>query len=181
MRIWLTRRAGFRRTIVATLVPLALGPACRPATPTLVTLDTYPLDIARTYEGSGPVAMDPVVSWDGHGSLRVHADSPIVVPIIDLPALRIDDTTIIYEAKIRTRDLDGLAYLEVRANLTGRGEYFSRGLRQPATGSQGWTSHQVKFHLKKGEVPSALRLSLVLTGPGTAWVDDVRLLRVVEG
>jgi hypothetical protein len=147
----------------------------------MVTLETYPLDVSRTTVQAGPVTMDPVVSWDGHGSLRVRTDSAAVVPIVDVPALDLDDTTILCDAKIRARELEGLAYLEIRCSLGERGDFYSRGLRSPLTGSQGWKSQQVRFHLRRGEVPSALRLSLVLTGPGTVWIDDVRLLRADAG
>jgi hypothetical protein len=165
----------------AVAIGLLVLAGCGAPEPSMVTLDTYPFDVHPSHRPEGAIAMDPIVSWDGKGSLRVRADSATVVPVVDLPALEMDDTILLYEAKIRTRDLDGLAYLEMRCGLGERGTFYSRGLRSPMTGSRSWTSQQVRFRLKPGEVPSSLRLSLVMTGPGTAWVDDVRLLRVDAG
>lgn len=143
----------------------------------VVHVEAFPLDIGRAFIPDGPVTMDPYLSWDGKGSLRIQADSAVVVPVVDLTDVDVEDAILVYEAKVRTRELDGLAYLEMSCRLPMRGTFYSRGLRAPLTGSQGWASQHVRFNLRPGEVPEAIRLSLVLTGPGTAWIDAVSLLR----
>ena len=59
----------------------------------------------------------------------------------------------------------------------GKGEFFSRGLQSPLTGTTDWTTEETAFFLKKGENPDNVKLNLVINGSGTAWIDDVRLLK----
>ena len=59
----------------------------------------------------------------------------------------------------------------------GRGEYFSRDLGSPLTGTVDWSAEETPFFLKKGENPDNIKLNLVVEGKGTVWIDDIRLLR----
>ena len=59
----------------------------------------------------------------------------------------------------------------------GRGEYFSRGLDNPLTGTIEWTRRQIPFFLKAGENPDRLLLNLVVDGRGTVWIDDIVVTR----
>ena len=59
----------------------------------------------------------------------------------------------------------------------GKGEFFSRGLQSPLTGTTNWTTEETPFLLKKGEKPDLVKLNLVINGKGTAWIDDVLLLK----
>jgi hypothetical protein len=59
----------------------------------------------------------------------------------------------------------------------GAGEFFSRALHAPLTGTTEWTTQETPFFLKKGEVPNLVRLNLVITGAGTVWIDDLTLAR----
>jgi hypothetical protein len=36
---------------------------------------------------------------------------------------------------------------------------------------------QTPFFLKKGEKPERVKLNLVITGKGTAWIDGIRLIK----
>lgn len=170
-----------RRRILAACLACVSGAACSEHSDEVTELESFPLDVSRTFIPDGDVSMDPYVSWDGKGSLRIHADSAVVVPVVDLREVEIDDALLVYEAKVRTRDLTGLAYLEMSCLFPDRGEFYSRGLRTPLTGSNGWSSQHVRFRLRPGEKPESIRLSLVLTGSGTAWVDAVTLFRFDAG
>ena len=88
-----------------------------------------------------------------------------------------ENARLIYSAELRTRDLEGKAYLEMWCHFPGMGEYFSRGLVDPLTGSQDWSSQETSFFLKKGENPDRVKLNLVVTGPGEVWIDDLRLVK----
>ncbi len=57
----------------------------------------------------------------------------------------------------------------------GRGEFFSRALATPLSGTTEWSSQQTPFLLKAGESPDNIRLNLVVEGPGTVWIDDIVL------
>lgn len=55
-----------------------------------------------------------------------------------------------YQARVRTQGVAGQVYLEMWCAFGAKGE---------------------------GENPSNVKLNVVMTGKGTAWIDDVRLLR----
>jgi hypothetical protein len=59
----------------------------------------------------------------------------------------------------------------------GKGEFFSRGLNRPMTGTMSWLTISTPFFLQEGQKPDLIRLNLVVSGSGRVWIDDVRLLR----
>ena len=67
--------------------------------------------------------------------------------------------------------------LAPRRGFPGKGEFFSRGLESPVSGSNDWGSDETPFFLKKGEKPDLIKLHLVVKGTGKIWVKDVELLK----
>ena len=121
---------------------------------------------------------DNTVSFDGEGSLRVQASDSMVLPVANITGLGIDNAVLIYQAHVKTRDLRGKAYVEMWCQFEGQGEFFSRDLSTPLTGTMDWSTEETPFFLKPGQRPDAIRLNLVVTGPGTVWIDDVNLLKM---
>ncbi|MEW5923057.1 MAG: hypothetical protein AB1746_03635, partial [Candidatus Zixiibacteriota bacterium] len=60
------------------------------------------------------VEFDSEISADGNGSIKVTCDEPIVVELYVLDDINIEDASLIYEAKMRSENLKGNAYLEMR-------------------------------------------------------------------
>ena len=60
--------------------------------------------------------------------------------------------------------------------IPGKGEFFSRGLDRPTTGTMSWMTAITPFFLA-GQKPDLIRLNLVVQGKGPVWIDDVHLLR----
>jgi hypothetical protein len=73
--------------------------------------------------------------------------------------------------------VEGRVFLEMWCHFLGKGEFFSRGLQSPLTGTTNWITEETSFLLRKGENPDTVRLNLVIDGKGTAWIDDIRLLK----
>ena len=82
-----------------------------------------------------------------------------------------------YQARLRTEDVQGQVYLEMWCHFPDKGEFFSRSVDTPLTGSTEWTTEETPFSLKKGENPDFVKLNLVFDGTGTVWIDDIRLLK----
>jgi hypothetical protein len=120
---------------------------------------------------------DKDISSDGNGSLRITATELTVVRLFELGDIDVEDARLIYQAKVRTEGVEGQVYLEMWCRFPGKGEFFSRGLQTPLTGTTNWTSEETPFFLKKGENPDNVKLNLVINGKGTAWIDDIRLLK----
>ena len=120
---------------------------------------------------------DSEVTADGQGSLRIETTTSVTVPLFSTGALGVDNATLLYQAKLRTKDLQGYAFLEMLCEFKGKGVFFSRAQQSALSGNSDWVLQQTPFFLKKGEQPGNVQLNLVITGKGTVWVDDVRLLK----
>lgn len=100
-----------------------------------------------------------------------------VLRLFEVPPPAVDKCMVIFRAKIKTEDLDGQAFLEMWCRFPGKGEYFSRGLENPVTGSNDWATYETPFFLKKGEKPDLIKLNLVIKGTGKVWIKDIELLK----
>lgn len=140
-------------------------------------LKHYPVDSLDNLINKSGVEIDRDVSSDQNGSLRITTSKPTTVRLYETGDIDIENARLIYQAKLRTKDVEGQVYLEMWCNFKGKGEFFSRALQSPLSGSNEWTSQETQFFLKKGENPDNVKLNLVINGKGTVWIDDIRLVK----
>ncbi len=138
----------------------------------------FSVDSTEGLVDAGAVSLDAGQSADGKGSLRIDAAGPVTVALFQTGDLDVENARLVYQAMLRSEDLQGQAYLEMWCDFAELGSYFSRALHAPISGSTEWQSQETPFFLQAGQNPENVRLNLVITGPGTVWVDDIRLLRV---
>jgi hypothetical protein len=143
----------------------------------MTDLRRFPLDSMEGVLTQSGVTFDEQISADGNGSLRIDASEPTTIRLFETGDIDIESARLIYHTHVRTENLDGQAYLEMWCHFPGKGEFFSRGLMDPLSGTTNWTTLETSFLLKKGENPDNVKLNLVINGKGTAWIDDVRLLK----
>jgi hypothetical protein len=157
---------------------LAFLVSCQPAQQTQVTdLRKFPLETLDGVLTKSNVELDKQASGGGKGSLKMTAAEPTVVRLFEVTDLDIDDARLIYQARLRTENLKGKAFLEMWCRFPGKGEFFSRGLQSTVTGTTEWVSCETPFFLKKGEKPDLVRLNVSIEGTGTVWVDGLKLLK----
>jgi len=133
-------------------------------------------DLAGVLTRDG-VELDTQVTSDGNGSIKIIADAPTTVRLYEVDDIDVDDAQLIYRARIRTQDVQGQVYLEMWCRFPGRGEFFSRALQSPISGSTEWISQETPFFLEKSQNPALLKLNIVIDGRGTVWVDEVSVVR----
>lgn len=150
---------------------------CTQPSAQVTELKRFPLNGTEGVISGSDVAFDTQVSSDGQGSLRIDVTKPTVVRLFEVRELHVENARIIYQAKVRTEGVNGRVYLEMWCHFPGKGEFFSRGLQTPLTGTTDWTTEETPFFLNKGENPDYVKLNLVIDGTGTAWIDDIRLLK----
>jgi len=106
--------------------------------------------------------------------------------LFEVPDPGVEDCRVLYRAKLKSEGLTGRAYLEMWCRLPGRGEFFSKGLANPVTGTNDWISCEIPFFLQKGQKPDLIRLNLVVvatgfifkkTVAGKVWIKEVELVR----
>ena len=123
------------------------------------------------------VEFDALTTSDGTGSLKISAAKPMRVRLYEVVGISAEDARLVYRAKLRTDGVQGQVYLEMWCRFPGKGEFFSRALNAPLTGSTEWTSQETPFFLEKGQNPDRVALNIVIDGRGTVWVDDVALVK----
>jgi hypothetical protein len=142
----------------------------------IVELKSFPIDNLDGLKTLSNVEIDSGISSDGHGSLKITAPDTTVVRLYEVNDIDIENGRLIYQAKIRSENLQGMAFIEMWCHFPGQGEYFSRGLQNPISGTTDWTTAETPFFLKEGEKPDLIRLNFVVAGKGNAWIDDIKLL-----
>jgi hypothetical protein len=140
-------------------------------------LKRFPINSIEGIITQSGVRFDREVSSDGNGSLKITATELTTIRLFEVGDIAIENARLIYQAKVRSEGVEGQVYLEMWVHISGRGEFFSRGLQTPLTGTTNWTTEETPFFLKKGEKPNYVKLNLVINGKGTAWIDDIRLLK----
>ena len=161
--------------LMVMLLATILVTSCAPPTPSEDILLRIPIQSPSDLLTHSGVSIDPLISSDGNGSARIESSEPITIRIAELEPPPFDTARIIYRARLRTQGLAGKTYLEMWCSFTGQGEYFSRSLHDPVTGTTEWTTIQTPFILQENQVPNRIRLNLVIDGAGTVWIDDVVL------
>jgi len=147
------------------------------APPAATELRRFALDDMQGLIARTGVQIDRQISIDGNGSLRIEAAEPTTVRLFETGDIDVENAVLLYQAHLRTENIEGQVYLEMWCSFAGRGEFFSKGLDRPLTGTTEWTKEQTSFVLEKGQNPDNVKLNLVIDGTGTVWIDDIRLLR----
>lgn len=142
-----------------------------------VEIMRFALDDAEGLITQSGVVIDKAVSSDGNGSLRIDATGPTTVRLFETGDVDIEYARLIYQAKVRTEDVQGQVYLEMWCHFPEEGLFFSKGLMRPLTGTTDWTTVETPFFLKQAQNPDNVKLNLVVGGKGTVWIDDIRLLK----
>lgn len=140
-------------------------------------LEAFALDDLRGVITRSGISIDKAISSDGNGSLRIDAEEPATIHLFETGDINIENARLICQAKVRTINVQGQVYLEMWCHFAGKGEFFSKGLMNPLSGTTDWTTLETLFLLKTGENPDNVKLNLVVTGKGTVWIDDIRLLK----
>ncbi len=158
-------------------VMVVLGVGCSPSAQQVVELKKFPVDSLEGVITQSGIQLDREASSDGRGSLKMVATEPTTIRLYEVSGVDVEKARLVYQAKVRTERIEGQVYLEMWVHFPGKGEFFSRGLQTPLTGTTNWTTEETPFFLKKGEKPDYVKLNLVINGKGTAWIDEIRLLK----
>jgi hypothetical protein len=159
------------------LAILLLVGSCAKNPENLTELRHFPLDGLTGVIAERYVRVDRAISADGNGSLQVTADRPTVIKLYELDNLDVENALLIYRAQMRTEEVKGRVYLEMLCHFPDQGEFFSRDVQTPLSGTTDWTTEETPFFLRQGQNPDRIKLNLVFDGTGTAWIDDIRLLQ----
>jgi hypothetical protein len=137
----------------------------------------YPCDSLEGLIRLSGIEVDNKVKSEGKASLKISLTEPAVIPLFETGDLDVEEAALVYQAKLRTEGVQGRVYLEMWCHFEGKGEFFSRGLDFPLSGTNNWSNMEIPYILKAGENPDNVKLNIVGEGTGTVWVDDIRLVK----
>ncbi|HSG30395.1 MAG TPA: hypothetical protein VLB82_02510 [Thermodesulfobacteriota bacterium] len=143
----------------------------------LKELKSYSLNGSDNIITKTGVEFDSAVSSDGNGSYRINVETPTIIKLFETGDIDIEKAKLIYRADIKTDNVAGSVYLLMWCVFNDKGEYFSRALHDPLTGTTDWKVQQTPFFLQDGENPDNIKLNLVINGKGTVWIDNIKLLK----
>lgn len=130
----------------------------------------------KTFDATAqPIAKDGVTA--DQNAWRIDTKENRSVRLFEVPDPGVENSMVTYRARLKAEKLEGRAYLEMWCRLPGRGEFFSKGMAQPVTGTSDWASYETPFLLEKGQRPDLIKLNVVIEGKGTLWIKDVELLK----
>jgi len=151
--------------------------SCKSRQTNPVELKHYPITQESRAISRDGLSFDQTVTSDGSGSFRMQTDKPATFRLFETGDIDVENARLIYRARVRTEGIQGIAYLEMWCQLPGKGEFFSRSLQSPLTGTNDWSTVETPFFLEKGQNPSNIKLNFVIEGKGTAWLDDIHLFK----
>ncbi len=166
------------RLLGAALLAASLAFGCKPSPDERPEMALYAdgLDSLRSVLTQSGVEIDPAVSVDGRGSLRIDATGErTVVRIAEVPIDAPGLQRLAYRARLRSENVTGRAYLEMWVIVAGKGEFFSRALHSVVAGTSEWSTHEASFFLEDDQEAKLAKLNVVIEGPGTVWVDGATL------
>lgn len=154
-----------------------LAVACSQNQTNISEIKHYPIDNLDGIITKTGVTADREITSDGNGSVKITVDKPTTIRLYETGDIDIENSRLFYRAKLRTQDVEGQVFIEMWCHFPGKGEFFSRALQSPLSGTNDWITQETPFFLKKGENPDNIKLNIVINGKGTVWADEVRLVK----
>jgi hypothetical protein len=142
-------------------------------------LKTFPVNTLEGVIAKADVTIDKNGASSEGACLKITATKPETVRLFEVRDLNVDDCKLIYQARLRTQNATDKIYLEMWCQFSGKGEYFSRGLDRPLTGTTEWMAVETPFYLQEGQKPDLVKLNIVVLGTGTVWVEEVKLIKAL--
>jgi len=165
----------FHRTLLFAAALWSFG--CQQNSDNAEIIRRFPIDTLEGILTRSCVSLDKSISSDGNGSLKIDAFGQTTVRLFEINNISIEDARLIYKARIRTKEVRGPVYLEMRSSFPGLGEYYSRSMNNPVSGTVEWTTVETPFLFKKGQKPDLIKLNVAIEGRGTIWIDDILLVK----
>jgi hypothetical protein len=125
--------------------------------------------------------IDYSVSSDGNGSLRIDATRRQLVDLYRIWGEEEDLSfrQLVYQADVRTEGATGDVFLVMQAGITSvpGGSMSVVGRDAAIRGTNDWTTLQAKAGNPGGSHLLEATLQLHIDGPGTVWIDNVKLIK----
>ncbi len=137
----------------------------------------FPVDSSTEVLARKNVSTDSDISRDGNGSLRIDVKGTQTHSLYRVGDIDLEEAFLVYQAALRTEDLQGEVFLEMTCFFQAKGEFFSRNYQFALSGTTDWTVRSTPFKLLAGQNPDVVELNIYVSGSGTVWIDEIKLLK----
>jgi serine/threonine protein kinase len=130
-------------------------------------------DLAQVATG---ISVDHEITADGDGSMKIDAAHGAVVTVGEMEVSAVaEDETLWLEASLRAKDVPAGAGLEVWCVLDDGSRLLAAGQEHLRYGTQDWQTLRWRLQVPEPGRVRRVLVNAVISGPGTLWVDAVRL------
>lgn len=123
------------------------------------------------------IQIDSNIKTEGIGSVKIATRWPATIFLGEVTGRDLENTKVIYRAKVKGEGLDGIVQLEMWCHF-GDQQYFSRGIGITVSEAENWKEIQTEFLLLKGQKPDKITLNVIVNGKGTLWIDEIVLEKI---
>lgn len=121
------------------------------------------------------ISIDKETTADGNGSIKVEAAQNAVVTIADQKNLSVSrDNTLWCTLRVKCAGVKQRAHLEMWCEVADGKRAFSKGLDQLLIGDSDWREIRLPMMVNGDFTVSRALVNVVIEGPGTVWVDEVK-------
>jgi hypothetical protein len=112
--------------------------------------------------------------WTGN-DLEVTVDAAETVRLFDVPLAQEEQCRLELRFEMANGEVKEGVYAELWVRVPGRGEFFSKGLKQMRRGATYWSSCALPFVLRSGQRADLLKFNLVFKSRGSASLRRIEL------
>jgi hypothetical protein len=121
------------------------------------------------------ISIDKETTADGNGSIKVEAAHSALVTIADQKNLSVSrDNTLWCTLRVKCAGVKQRAHLEMWCEVADGTRAFSQGLDQLLIGDSDWREIRLPMMVNGDFTVSRALVNVVIEGPGTVWVDEVK-------
>jgi len=120
------------------------------------------------------------VSLDRQKGVRIESHGPTTIRLAEVQTKGADAVVLTYRGHLRTANLSGRAYLEMRCSIPGKGELVSKAPEAPLTGTSDWATQVTRLSLGNEQRAQTVRLNVRIEGSGIVWVHNILLAQAAR-
>ena len=113
-------------------------------------------------------------------AIRIESLGTTTIRLAEVQTEPAEAVVLTYRGHLRTANLRGRAYLELRCSIPGRPELFSRAAEGPLTGTTDWVTQATRLSLGSQQRAQTVRLNVAIEGAGVVWVNNILLAQATR-
>jgi len=119
-------------------------------------------------------------AWQGRAGIRIDVHGSTGIRLAEVQTRGAAAVVLTYRGHMRSANLTGRAYLEMRCTPSGNRELVSRALDAAVSGTTEWVTQVTRLSLGNEPLAQTVRLNVQVEGAGIVWVQNVLLAQASQ-